>query len=142
MPIDFSPGGSDVLDRSGNGKGVDINSDIADIDGAVVFVGDDSFTYLDLCGGSAVPFVGFIFLNSTNPIANCLFQVSVGSVTTINLVWRASATLDYDTGAAPTGTTGTDGRALLRAASDGRVYLENRLGAAIKVKMFGMNIVG
>lgn len=140
--VDLSPGGSDVMDRSGNGKGVDLNSDIADIDGAVVFVPDDGVTFIDLCGGSAVPFVGFIFLNSTNPNANCLFQVSVGSITTINLVWRATALLDYDTGAAPTGTTGTDTHALLRAASDGRVYLENRLGATIKVKLFAMNVIG
>lgn len=27
MPIDTSPGGSDVIDLSGNGKGADINSD-------------------------------------------------------------------------------------------------------------------
>jgi hypothetical protein len=27
MPIDTSPGGTDIVDRSGNGKGADINSD-------------------------------------------------------------------------------------------------------------------
>jgi hypothetical protein len=27
MPIDTSPGGTDIEDRSGNGKGADINSD-------------------------------------------------------------------------------------------------------------------
>lgn len=35
MPIDTSPGGTDVVDRSGNGKGADINSseDFVYIDG-------------------------------------------------------------------------------------------------------------
>lgn len=141
--VDITPGGTEIVDRSGNGKGVDINSDIADIDGAMLTLKDDGVTFLDLGGGSAIPVVAFIYLSSTNNNANGLFRVSVGSVTVCDVIWRANAAvLDGALGVSLTGTTGIDGHLTVLASIDGRVYLENRLGVPIKVKMFAMNVIG
>jgi hypothetical protein len=136
LMVDFSPGGTDISDLSGNGKGVDINTEVVDVDTSPTPVADDSAIAIDLGGGPLTKRCALVRLVSTNQAANALLHVSVGINPAITLIWRNDPSLfDFDSGAALSGVSGTDGHCRIRAGSDGRVYFENRLGAAIKVTL-------
>jgi hypothetical protein len=70
---------------------------------------------------------GFVLLSTDATTTNGIFWYRVDSVPNLQQVY-AGADLNNTTGPL-TGTTGTNGKTTISAANDGKIYVENRMGA-------------
>jgi hypothetical protein len=80
---------------------------------------------------------GFVMLTSDSVVSNGMFWYRVGASPNLQQVY-AAVDLNNTTGVL-NGTTGVNGKATISAANDGKIYIENRLGAT---RTFTLTFIG
>lgn len=133
--IDWNAGDVTVTHFATNGKRLVSTGawDATAFRSGQIVIADDAVGTITIPGNTTTN-GSMIFLASTNspgatvPVGQFYAKTRGGAVAPASIAWNDATNVTMNTGAVPTGTTGTDTDLNIYTNNDGNVYLENRLG--------------